>query len=374
MSLDRPPSLMSRSVHSWWSDRNPPGATINLHAAAKPLMRLMYHRQVISFIQKNQGLPLSDEIMDIYTSYLAFKYVGPSAKAAILKDLGVRSLSKKAAITVVSSQLIETELLGQLLNSPFTKIRELMCWLLSVLAEDPSAAVSLCTPTICELLVSLSSDDDASTSELATKLKRLSARYIDEDDERIVENARNALARIEQWPAGALVVEKARRDHCDRLLSHLRDSDPVVRRTALQALEATTRSSPEGGQTVISAGMLLLVPELLASSDPGVRALTCIVLANLGYSLVLTHDLSALFVPLLGDINDTVVESALHALEGMAYASQDLHPEPKRREIPNRSQRHHEKPAFDRLTYDSIGIPRHIDELAIRWQAELNSE
>lgn len=155
----------------------------------------------------------------------------------------------------------------------------------------------------------------------------------------------------------------------------------MVRRTALQALEATTRSSPEGGQTVISAGMLLLVPELLASSDPGVRALTCIVLANLGYSLVLTHDLSALFVPLLGcvpiisameksqtplsflfgrgsDINDTVVESALHALEGMAYASQDLHPEPKRREIPNRSQRHHEKPAFDRLTYDSIGIPR----------------
>jgi hypothetical protein len=101
----------------------------------------MYHRQVI------QEFLLID---------LRFKYVGPSAKAAILKDLSIRSLSKKAAITVVSSQLTETELLGQLLNSPFTKIRELMCWLLSVLAEDPSAAVSLCTPTICELLVSLS--------------------------------------------------------------------------------------------------------------------------------------------------------------------------------------------------------------------------
>ncbi|KAJ7906191.1 hypothetical protein B0H13DRAFT_2021508, partial [Mycena leptocephala] len=36
-----------QSVHSWWSDSNPTGATIPLHALAKPLMKRLYHRQAI---------------------------------------------------------------------------------------------------------------------------------------------------------------------------------------------------------------------------------------------------------------------------------------------------------------------------------------
>jgi hypothetical protein len=64
--------LTPQSVHSWWSDSNPPGATISLHAAAKPLMRLMYHRQAMRFIEDNFGIPLSQESLDIYVSYLAY--------------------------------------------------------------------------------------------------------------------------------------------------------------------------------------------------------------------------------------------------------------------------------------------------------------
>jgi hypothetical protein len=59
------------SIYSWWSDSNPllKGPTINLHAAAKPLMKRMYHRQALEFIKKNRGHPLSATTLEIYASY-----------------------------------------------------------------------------------------------------------------------------------------------------------------------------------------------------------------------------------------------------------------------------------------------------------------
>jgi hypothetical protein len=61
------------SVHSWWSDSNPSlkGPTINLHAAAKPLLRFMHQRQALEFIRKNKDTPLSTTV-DIYMSYLPY--------------------------------------------------------------------------------------------------------------------------------------------------------------------------------------------------------------------------------------------------------------------------------------------------------------
>ncbi|KAJ7485794.1 hypothetical protein FB451DRAFT_65169 [Mycena latifolia] len=58
------------SLLSWWSDSNPSGPTISLHAATKPLMRLMYHRQALAFIRKNRGIQLSKDTLEIYSSYL----------------------------------------------------------------------------------------------------------------------------------------------------------------------------------------------------------------------------------------------------------------------------------------------------------------
>ncbi|KAJ7088103.1 hypothetical protein C8R44DRAFT_444605 [Mycena epipterygia] len=83
------------SVLSWWSDRNPPGPTINLHAASKPLMKFLYHRQVLGFIEKNRGTPLSTGILEIYSSYLTFNYVSPSTKTAILRYLGERAFASE---------------------------------------------------------------------------------------------------------------------------------------------------------------------------------------------------------------------------------------------------------------------------------------
>jgi hypothetical protein len=74
-SWSQQPSLRPQtpqSVHSWWSDSNSIGATMSIHAAAKPLIRLMYHRQATNFIEKNRGASLSPQTMDIYSRYLGY--------------------------------------------------------------------------------------------------------------------------------------------------------------------------------------------------------------------------------------------------------------------------------------------------------------
>ncbi|KAJ7611366.1 hypothetical protein DFH06DRAFT_1244904 [Mycena polygramma] len=70
-----PPLTRTESLHSWWSDSNLLGPTISIHAAAKPLMKLMYHRQVRSFVEKKSLIQLSGATMDLCCSYLAFKYI-----------------------------------------------------------------------------------------------------------------------------------------------------------------------------------------------------------------------------------------------------------------------------------------------------------
>jgi hypothetical protein len=64
------------SVRSWWSDSNPllNGPTINLHAAAKPLMRFMHQRQALELINKNLNSPLSTTMVEIYLSYLPYVF------------------------------------------------------------------------------------------------------------------------------------------------------------------------------------------------------------------------------------------------------------------------------------------------------------
>jgi hypothetical protein len=60
------------SILSWWSDSNPPGPTINLHAVAKPLIRFMYHQQVLGFIKRIRGAPLSEDNLQLCWDYLAY--------------------------------------------------------------------------------------------------------------------------------------------------------------------------------------------------------------------------------------------------------------------------------------------------------------
>ncbi|KAF7297608.1 Cytochrome P450 [Mycena kentingensis (nom. inval.)] len=100
-----PPSI--RSAASWWSDRNSIGATFNLHALAKPLMGIMYHREVRKLLNRKYGEPLWDTDVELMKSYLLFDKTTPETKTAILHHLcwrmGRDSVSRQAIMATFAS-------------------------------------------------------------------------------------------------------------------------------------------------------------------------------------------------------------------------------------------------------------------------------
>ncbi|KAJ7202196.1 hypothetical protein C8J57DRAFT_1260393 [Mycena rebaudengoi] len=140
------PSLTrQQTLGSWWSDSNPNlrGPTVNLHAAAKPLMRFMYNRQALEFIGKIDGIPLSEMDWEIYGSYLLCEYVSISTKSAILDDLSRRARYDDAL--EVHSNMFHNLL--QLLEVPVTmetKMREATLRILEILARSGAAAEATC--------------------------------------------------------------------------------------------------------------------------------------------------------------------------------------------------------------------------------------
>ncbi|KAJ7752195.1 hypothetical protein DFH07DRAFT_522715 [Mycena maculata] len=144
------------SVHSWWSDSNPglQGPTMNLHAAAKPLMKLMYDRQALGFIQKNRGIPLSNKTMETFSSYLLWKYVSPSTKASILSELKTRASSEADVHTILKDSVVLhqiTELAGS--TNTASEVRVAACGLLGNLGPPAVPLPSNFNPSAQLVLV-----------------------------------------------------------------------------------------------------------------------------------------------------------------------------------------------------------------------------
>ncbi|KAJ7203286.1 hypothetical protein GGX14DRAFT_398870 [Mycena pura] len=119
------------SLHSWWSDRNTPGATVNLHALSKPLMRVFYHLQAREFIRINQGVRLSKDTMDIFLTYLHYKYVSVATRTLVMEELNTRAKAKSAEDFSVIVELLKRDaVLASLLQSPTSSVRTLTCDLL----------------------------------------------------------------------------------------------------------------------------------------------------------------------------------------------------------------------------------------------------
>ncbi|KAJ7501230.1 G-protein alpha subunit-domain-containing protein [Mycena galericulata] len=142
------------SIHSWWSDSNPPGATISIHAVAKPLMRYLYHRQAREFVRTNQGIALSREAMETFASYLTYRYVAHGTKALVLKDLAARSTSSDAPV-IVNTLRGEHDTFSELLRSPNTEVKNWARELIINLARDKSAWKSCLPWTPCTPFVDL---------------------------------------------------------------------------------------------------------------------------------------------------------------------------------------------------------------------------
>ncbi|KAJ7491406.1 armadillo-type protein [Mycena galericulata] len=192
------------SIYSWWSDSNPGlhGPTMNIHTAAKPLMRFMYHRQALDFVKRNQGVGLSTETVEIYSTYLSYKHILPSTKAAVLKELYDRAEVQSDAWAMVESESPILSEVPVLLASPDAEVRKWTCWMVGRLAYHESTAPAILRDVSCTSLVSLLRRGD--------------------------EAAVYALSRISHWPDGAQAATDAHVLHYIPRL--LRSANAEVRR------------------------------------------------------------------------------------------------------------------------------------------------
>ncbi|KAJ7707336.1 armadillo-type protein [Mycena rosella] len=277
------------SVRSWWSDSNPTGPNINLHAATKPLMRRLYHRAALDFIKQNRASPLSSEDMEIYSSYLACKYVSSSTKTAILEELSIRVDSTEGASTVVESPVLY--LIDELLDSPDAVVRGWTCWLLAELGRRKSSVIALLIVNPCFRLVFLLRDSHMEVAGGAVKaLYRIAAslegaqaavdagllNFVDE----LLESQST---RVREWTCGILghlmSQETTRRavlsvKPCVRLVSHLRNNHLGVLQSAAEVF-CIIAQWPEGAQAAMEANALDSIPQLLESPDVDIRVWTC---------------------------------------------------------------------------------------------------
>ncbi|KAK7043496.1 hypothetical protein R3P38DRAFT_3177963 [Favolaschia claudopus] len=165
---NRPPS--PQSIYSYWSDSRSLGPTISIHAAAKPLMKLMYHRQVQSFIKKNQDTSLTEEIIEISFSYLAYKYISLGTKLLILEDLNRRMVSTAEHATIDPFIRENWSFVAELLSSDDTRIRMHMFDILQSLGASSDDVVSSAV-WICPRMIAFIDDtDDTELQSLGLKL------------------------------------------------------------------------------------------------------------------------------------------------------------------------------------------------------------
>ncbi|KAJ7458602.1 armadillo-type protein [Mycena latifolia] len=255
------------SILSWWSDSNLPGPTINLHVAAKPLMKLMYHRQALEFVKRNHGVPLSPQIMEIYWSYLTWKYVSNLTKSMILEELAKRvALEDDAARALEQPEMVDKFL--QLVQFPNFGIQ--LQTIMSLLCGNDSNRQGLIGRVL--LLLKIADSRDGAQAILAANVLDDVAKHA--KDNAVANAAFAALSSIAFWPDGAEAVVAAKA--LDRVAERYTD----VTREALGAL-ATISNWPHGAEAAIAAKLLDHYATRGVPSSDGDQRLMCQLLGNL---------------------------------------------------------------------------------------------
>ncbi|KAF7356897.1 hypothetical protein MVEN_01025500 [Mycena venus] len=328
------------SIYSWWSDSNPGlrGPTINLHTVAKPLMKLMYHRQVREIIRKNRDSPLSSGTLEIYSSYFPWNFVSWWTKAAILWELARRAeASEVEARVVVDSPIFP--LIVQLLESPNSEARSSSCRLLGYLAQYESTAPAILKLKPSVWLVSLLRNDNSDALGEAVSALFEIARWSDgaqavvdaKTTDYILILLQSSYAHVRETTCelvGVLASQESTapailelKPHV-QLVSLLSDDHSSIVRSAMHALAKIARW-PDGAQAVVDAKATDHILILLQSSDAYVRKWTCKLVRWLAYhestaSAILGLKLYVQLVSLLHDDHSAAIGSAMYALSKIA--------------------------------------------------------
>ncbi|KAJ7710591.1 armadillo-type protein [Mycena rosella] len=288
------------SILSWWSDSNPPGPTISLHAASKPLMRYMYRRQAADFIAKTQGTAFSLEQMHIYSSYLSCKYVSAFTKSIILAEIQTRIIHEERAPALVADSLLY--LVHELCGSRAAQVRRLICWILGQLAIHHTTAEAVIHMNLSSQLVSLLSDRDSKVVEntlwalncVATTAEGAAATVNANVLGVVIEFLDSSVPfGVRDWTAellGKLTRHEVTRaavlrvTPCAQLVFLLRDVESKVVEDAAREL-TWIAGSAEGAAAAVNANVLGAINELLdsPSSTTGVRDWACQLVTELGW-------------------------------------------------------------------------------------------
>ncbi|KAF7330837.1 hypothetical protein MVEN_02423000 [Mycena venus] len=326
------------SIHSYWSDSNPglQGPTINLHAAAKPLLRFLYNRQALGIIEKNRGNPLSSEDMDIYLSYFPWNYVSWSTKAEILWHLTYRAgSSEEDARTMIVSGVFH--FIEQMLRSPDSHLRSCSWRLLARLASYEYAALAILDLKPCAQLVSLSLNEDYEVMGVAMHALAQIARRLEGAQAIIDSEILGRVLRLLELPfvgIGACELVGRLAGHnstssailklkpCARLLYIVGDEDYQVVKTAMHALAQIAQWS-DGAEAIVDTRPLGHALELLKSPRPEIRQWTCTLVARLASHestapAILELKLCERLVSLMRDKNSGVIFTAVYALSQIA--------------------------------------------------------
>ncbi|KAJ7622369.1 armadillo-type protein [Roridomyces roridus] len=320
-----------RSQASWWSDRNPMlhiSPTMNIHAAAKPLMKFLYHRQALGIMEDNRDSPLPEELLDIYSAYLSYQYVSPATRIVVLQHLERRAHSsaddaRAILCSSVLNPMLQLLTIERFRTTTYPLVGLMLAYALgfwqnsdfvgevTTLLQTNSKDVLIATTAA---LTAFSEQPDSTTPVMVALLHS---------------HDKNA----QRW-ACTLIEELARRDlglsptllelpSFKKLVNLLRDSsDELVIEAALAALTAVSQQ-PDGAATIVSTDALQHLHELLKSTSGEIRYKACVLVSSLAHHSEIANILPMISIaPLLNlflnDEQPRIRTPALSVLAEMA--------------------------------------------------------
>ncbi|KAF8196693.1 armadillo-type protein [Mycena galopus ATCC 62051] len=329
------------SILSWWSDSNPglQNPTINIHAAAKPLCRFLYHRQALDLISNNHGSPPQFWISTRRISR-DWDYVSWATKATILSELArVARFSEVDAQAVVDSPVLAN--VPKMLESPHTRTRSVSCRLLGSLSQHASTALAILELKPCERLVFLLRDTEpkvvrAAAQALCDIAKSahgaqavVNAKALDQTlellefpDRSVIYRAWSLLDCLTSHLSTAPAILTL--ETCERLV-FLFDEDSKVVLTATFALYQIAQWE-DGAKAIVDAKALDHILTLLESPIRDVVRQACELIGTLACHnstalVILELKPCARLVSLLQDEKSMINEGALYTLSQIARSA-----------------------------------------------------
>ncbi|KAJ7487903.1 armadillo-type protein [Mycena latifolia] len=280
------------SVHSWWSDSNPPGATISLHPMASRLSKLLHHRQVTALLKPYKSQPLSIDAIQDLLPYLNSKEISASTKVLILSTC--RATDGLALTRVLVDENAKPVLI-KLLNSPDREVLHEVCCLLAHIAAAGGVQPLIEVYTSSALIALLKHQESAVHSKSLQVLAEISDPSDIEACAGAYAGALPILVTLLQSPDGPIVQWTCRilgniALH-EALMSATIKADPCVplvallshnrRLDSLYALHHISSSSEIGARAVVYANAVPVLSRLLQSDNVDCLQWTCNVLRNI---------------------------------------------------------------------------------------------